>query len=99
MIVYIWAKRNEDTLMNLLGIFTFNAPYLPWVLMGLSLLLHPDPRAGQFWGPILSDLLGITVGHLYYYFHDVFPRPTPNKRRFNPLATPRILYDSKHCDN
>jgi hypothetical protein len=43
---------------SLLGLVTFNAPYLPWVLLGFSALLGHD---------VTSDLLGIAVGHAYYY--------------------------------
>ena len=42
----------------------FSAPYLPWVLLAFSLLLGHD---------IHSDALGIAVGHLYFFFEDVWP--------------------------
>jgi Der1-like family len=40
--------------MSFLGIFTFTAPYLPWVLLGFSVLLRGSP--------IMDDLLGIGAG-------------------------------------
>ncbi len=43
---------------SLLALLTFNAPYLPWVLLGFSTLLGHD---------VSSDLLGIAVGHVYYF--------------------------------
>lgn len=39
MLVYIWARRNPLVRMNFFGLFNFQAPYLPWVLLGFSLLL------------------------------------------------------------
>ena len=46
-------------LCSLLGLLAFSAPYLPWVLLGFSTLLGHD---------VSSDLLGIAVGHVYYFF-------------------------------
>ncbi|KAM4746232.1 derlin-2-like isoform 8-T8 [Anableps anableps] len=79
MLVYIWSKRNPLVRMNFLGLFTFQAPFLPWVLMGCSLLLG---------NPITVDLLGISVGHLYYFLEDVFPN-RPGGRKL--LTTPELL--------
>lgn len=49
---------------SLLGLLAFTAPYLPWALLGFSLLLGHD---------ITSDVLGIAVGHVYYFAADVYP--------------------------
>ncbi|XP_045391047.1 derlin-3 isoform X4 [Lemur catta] len=55
------------------------APFLPWALMGFSLLLGNS---------ILVDLLGIAVGHTYYFLEDVFPKQPGGKRL---LLTPGFL--------
>lgn len=55
------------------------APYLPWVLVAFSVLLGNS---------VLVDILGIAIGHLYFFLEDVFPNQ-PGGRRL--LATPRIL--------
>lgn len=67
MMVYIWARdaENLNVRMSLLGLFPFNAPYLPWVLLLFSLFLG---------NPIETDLLGIIVGHIYYFFDVVYPQ-------------------------
>jgi len=65
--------------MSFLQLFNFNAPYLPWVILGIELLL------GQSWS--LFDLMGIAVGHVYYFLDDVYPRITG--RRW--LKTPQFL--------
>mmetsp|Transcript_19453 Transcript_19453/g.29530 ORF Transcript_19453/g.29530 Transcript_19453/m.29530 type:complete len:240 (-) Transcript_19453:1527-2246(-) len=80
MMVYVWGRRNEDTKMSFLGFLTFNAPYLPWVILGFSLLM------GQ---SITRDLIGIFVGHVYYFLEFVYPvtaeiRDLPIKRIMEP---------------
>jgi hypothetical protein len=80
MIVYVWARRNPQVLMNFLGVFNFTAPFMPWVLLGFSLLL-----SGQL--PV-ADLIGIGAGHAYYYLMDVYPILYGGRR---PLRTPTFL--------
>lgn len=54
-LVYIWSRRNPETRLSFLGLLVFTAPYLPWVLMAFSLVLH---------GTIPKDeICGIIVGH------------------------------------
>lgn len=67
MMVYLWARDGENlnVRMSLLGLFPFNAPYLPWVLLLFSLFLG---------NPIETDLLGIIVGHIYYFLDVVYPQ-------------------------
>lgn len=79
MVVYVWARRNQFVRLSLFGLFTFTAPYLPWVLVGLDMLLGASP---------VKDLLGIFAGHIYYFFEDVYPRMNNG---FKLLATPSLL--------
>ncbi len=79
MLVYIWARRNPFVRMSFFGLLTFQAPYLPWVLLGFSLLLGNS---------VSVDLLGMAVGHIYYFLEDVFPNQ-PNGWRI--LQTPMAL--------
>mmetsp|Transcript_30034 Transcript_30034/g.39515 ORF Transcript_30034/g.39515 Transcript_30034/m.39515 type:complete len:251 (+) Transcript_30034:96-848(+) len=64
MMVYVWGRRNEHVRMNFLGMIPFTAPYLPWVLLAFSVLLGNPP---------IIDIIGIVVGHLYFFFEYVFP--------------------------
>ncbi|KAI9092867.1 Derlin [Phlyctochytrium arcticum] len=66
MLVYLWSRRNGFIRMNFLGVFTFNAPYLPWVLLGFTVFLN------NRWP--MEDLTGLIVGHVYYFLDDVYPR-------------------------
>ncbi|XP_074777149.1 derlin-3 isoform X1 [Athene noctua] len=79
MLVYVWSRRNPYIRMNFFGLLNFQAPFLPWVLMGFSLLLGNS---------IIIDLLGIAVGHIYYFLEDVFPNQRGGKKL---LLTPGFL--------
>lgn len=79
MLVYVWSKRNRDVQMRLLEVLDFTAPYLPWVLLGFSLLLHNNP---------VVDLMGIGAGHIYFFLEDVYPQ-LENGRKV--LVTPRFI--------
>eukprot|EP00587_Corethron_hystrix_P016191 CAMPEP_0113299072 /NCGR_PEP_ID=MMETSP0010_2-20120614/1253_1 /TAXON_ID=216773 ORGANISM="Corethron hystrix, Strain 308" /NCGR_SAMPLE_ID=MMETSP0010_2 /ASSEMBLY_ACC=CAM_ASM_000155 /LENGTH=89 /DNA_ID=CAMNT_0000152233 /DNA_START=294 /DNA_END=560 /DNA_ORIENTATION=- /assembly_acc=CAM_ASM_000155 len=64
MMIYVWGRRNEDIRMSFLGLFPFTAPYLPWVMLGFSVLLG---------NPAMIDIIGICVGHLYFFLRFVYP--------------------------
>lgn len=64
MLVYLWSRRNPGMQIALLGLVHFSAPWLPWALLGFSLLLGHD---------VTSDALGIAVGHAYFFLEDVWP--------------------------
>ena len=54
-LVYIWSRRHPDTMLSFLGMFTFRAPWLPFVMIGLSVVFHGHwPK---------DELFGIAVGH------------------------------------
>jgi Derlin-2/3 len=78
-VTYLWARRNETIRVSFLGLFSINAPYLPWTLIGFNLILNSTIP----WG----DVLGFIVGHLYYYLEDVYPR-LPSSNSYRPLKTP-----------
>jgi Derlin-2/3 len=65
--VYVWGRRNQYVNMSFLGLFSFTAPYLPWVLLIFSVMLGSSP---------VVDLLGMAAGHVYYFFEDVYPTMT-----------------------
>jgi len=54
-LVYIWGRRNPDVRLSFLGLLTFKAPWLPWVLIAFNVVLHGHwPK---------DELCGIAVGH------------------------------------
>eukprot|EP01114_Cavostelium_apophysatum_P015820 TRINITY_DN4394_c0_g1_i1.p1 TRINITY_DN4394_c0_g1~~TRINITY_DN4394_c0_g1_i1.p1 ORF type:complete len:244 (-),score=21.19 TRINITY_DN4394_c0_g1_i1:89-820(-) len=78
VVVYVWSRRNPHVQLSFLGLFNFNAPYLPWVIIGFALLLNHSPTA---------DILGVIVGHIYYFLEDVYPQTTGRRL----LKTPGFL--------
>lgn len=79
MLVYVWSRRNPFIRMNFFGLLNFQAPYLPWVLLGFSVLLG---------NTVWVDLMGMAVGHTYYVMEDVFPNQRGGIRI---LKTPQFL--------
>ena len=103
-LVYIWSRRNPDTNLSFLGLLVFAAPYLPWVLMGFSLILH---------GVIPKDeIMGVIVGHgqssmihlhfvrysylvVWYFFNDVYPPLHDGYRPFDPPRWWRRIFEGR----
>lgn len=87
MMVYLWARDpdNYHIRMSFFGVLQFNAPYLPWVLLLFSLILG---------NPIEMDLLGILVGHSYYFLDYVYPQVAAIRgwSLKKILVTPSILH-------
>jgi len=79
MLVYVWSRRNPFVRMNLFGVLNFSAPYLPWVLLGFSVILG---------NTISIDLMGMAVGHIYYFLEDVFPN---QRGGMKVIKTPRFI--------
>lgn len=83
--VYVWGRRNEHVRLTFLNLFPFTAPYLPWVLLTFSVVLG---------NPATIDIIGIVVGHTYYFLEFIFPvvaeaRGWPIKKL---LHTPALLH-------
>jgi Derlin-2/3 len=78
MMVYVWGRRNNHVNMSFLGLFSFTAPYLPWVLLVFSSALGSSPT---------TDLLGVAAGHAFYFLNDVYPTMTDRR----VIWTPRIV--------
>ncbi|MQM02506.1 hypothetical protein Taro_035276 [Colocasia esculenta] len=77
-LVYVWSKQNPFIPMSFLGLFTFTAAYLPWVLLVFSILVGANAWV---------DLLGMIAGHAYYFLEYVYPRMTGRR----PLKTPSFI--------
>lgn len=87
-LVYIWSRRNPDTRLSFLGLLVFSAPYLPWVLMAFSLTLH---------GTVPKDeLMGVVIGHIWYFFTDVYPPLHGGSRPLDPPMWWRRIFGMSH---
>ncbi|KAK4953451.1 hypothetical protein LTR66_007364 [Elasticomyces elasticus] len=77
-LVYIWSRRNPDVRLSFLGLLVFRAPWLPWVLIAFSLVLHGHTPK--------DEIAGVVVGHIWYFFSDIYPSTHHGRR---PLEPPR----------
>ncbi|XP_056677137.1 derlin-3 isoform X2 [Monodelphis domestica] len=89
MLVYVWSRRNPSLRMNFFGLLNLQAPFLPWVLLAFSLLLGNS---------ILVDLLGIAVGHIYYFLEDVFPYQPGGKKLLLTPGFLKLIFDPREED-
>lgn len=75
-LVYIWSRRNPEVRLSLMGLMVFSAPWLPWVLMGFNVVMHGSvPR---------DEILGVVVGHTWYFLADVWPGLYVGQRPMEP---------------
>ncbi|CAO1623201.1 unnamed protein product [Parajaminaea phylloscopi] len=68
VLVYIWSRRNRHIRLSLFGLLVITAPYLPLALVAFSWVLSGSAQA------VKGDLLGLAIGHLFYFFDDVWPK-------------------------
>lgn len=79
-VLYIWCQFNKDQIVQFWFGTQFKAMYLPWVLVLFNMII-----AGGGW----NELLGILVGHIYFFLMFKYPQDFGG-RRF--ISTPQILY-------
>eukprot|EP01034_Spumella_vulgaris_P021847 gene21847-27918_t len=58
-LVYIWSRVFEGTDVDVMGLITLKSEMIPWFFCLQSLVLEREVP--------IPDLIGIAVGHLYYY--------------------------------
>mmetsp|Transcript_12635 Transcript_12635/g.22513 ORF Transcript_12635/g.22513 Transcript_12635/m.22513 type:complete len:243 (-) Transcript_12635:686-1414(-) len=76
-VLYLWSKRNPDAPTSIWG-FRIKGAQLPWAFIALNVLIGGSP---------MMDLIGVFVGHLYYFLAEVMP--LSNNRQI--LTTPEWL--------
>ncbi|KAL0219105.1 hypothetical protein P9112_004758 [Eukaryota sp. TZLM1-RC] len=76
-LLYIWARRNPYARVNFLFI-PMPAPYLPYVMVLVNFAMG---------NKILPIIIGLVVGHIYWYFADVLPLQTGRQY----LHTPNVI--------
>lgn len=79
--VYIWSKANHKQIVNLFGFIMIRAGYLPYFFFFWSLLLR---------GSLFFDVLGLMIGHVFYYLYFVVPK-LPFTRGKNVLEAPKFV--------
>ncbi|UYV67712.1 DERL1 [Cordylochernes scorpioides] len=94
-VLYVWCQLNRDVVVSFWFGTRFKAMYLPWVLLGFNVILG---GGGMF------ELLGILVGHLYYFLAIRYPQdhhcapliqtPAILEQYFPPIAHPSGYFGS-----
>jgi len=79
-VLYIWCQLNRDTIVQFWFGTQFKAMYLPWILLAFNLII----RGGGF-----TELLGIIVGHLYFFLMFKYPQDFGGRTL---ISTPSIMY-------
>ncbi|XP_020595105.1 derlin-1 [Phalaenopsis equestris] len=79
MLLYIWSREFPNAQVNIYGLVTLKAFYLPWAMLALDVLFGASP---------LPDLMGIIAGHLYYFLTVLHPLAGGK----NILKTPMWLH-------
>nr|DAD48888.1 TPA_asm: hypothetical protein HUJ06_018825 [Nelumbo nucifera] len=64
MLLYVWSREFPNAQINIYGLVTLKAFYLPWTMLALDVI---------FGSPLMPDLLGIIAGHLYYFITVLHP--------------------------
>jgi derlin-1 len=64
-VLYIWCQLNKEVIVTFWFGSRFKAMYLPWVLLAFNMLMSQGS---------LASILGIVVGHLYYFLKYVYPQ-------------------------
>ncbi|MCO5562694.1 hypothetical protein L7F22_016324 [Adiantum nelumboides] len=65
MLLYLWSREYANARVNIMGLFSVQGFYLPWVMLLLNVI---------FGSPLVTDLMGIVVGHVYYFLTVLHPR-------------------------
>lgn len=78
--LYVWCQINRDQIVSFWFGTRFKAAYLPWVLFAFNFIIR---------GSGMSELLGIFVGHLYFFLKFKYPQDFGGR---SLLETPQFLY-------
>lgn len=79
-VLYVWCQLNKDMIVSFWFGTRFKAVYLPWVLLAFNMIVG----GGGF-----AELLGIIVGHLYFFLMFKYPQDFGGVRLLN---CPQFLY-------
>ncbi len=77
VVMYAWSRREPDTPMNIYG-FIVKGLHLPWAFMAIHVLMGASP---------IPDLIGIAIGHTYYFLVSEMP----SRFGIKILSTPHFL--------
>ncbi|XP_050254434.1 derlin-1-like isoform X1 [Quercus robur] len=64
MLVYVWSREFPNARISIYGLVSMKGFYLPYVMLAVDLLLG---------NPLKPGILGMVVGHLYYFLTVLHP--------------------------
>jgi Derlin-2/3 len=76
-LVYVWSRHYPDQRVSLFGMVQLRSFYLPFAFLALTVIQGGSP---------VADLLGIAVGHAWFFGTELYPRANAGRRL---LPTPR----------
>lgn len=82
MLLYVWSREFPNANINIYGLFTLKAFYLPWAMLALDVI---------FGSPIWPDLVGIVAGHLYFFLTVLHPLASGKNILKTPAWVHRIV--------
>ncbi|XP_074589257.1 derlin-1 [Curcuma longa] len=82
MLLYVWSREFRTAQINMYGLVSLQAFYLPWAMLMLDVI---------FGSPLIPDLLGIIAGHAYYFLTVLHPLATGRNLLKTPLWVHRLV--------
>lgn len=76
VLVYVWSRNFPDQVVNLFGLVKLQSFYVPFAFVGIDILVGKDPVTG---------IVGILVGHMYYFAYDLYPKATGRELLKTPV--------------
>ncbi|VDN41781.1 unnamed protein product [Dibothriocephalus latus] len=64
-VMYVWCQMNREAVVQFWFGTQFKAIYFPWALVVFNIIIR---------GSALMELVGIFVGHVYYFFAHQYPQ-------------------------
>eukprot|EP01095_Lingulamoeba_sp_RSL-Kostka_P018198 TRINITY_DN987_c0_g3_i1.p1 TRINITY_DN987_c0_g3~~TRINITY_DN987_c0_g3_i1.p1 ORF type:complete len:238 (+),score=49.49 TRINITY_DN987_c0_g3_i1:30-743(+) len=80
MMVYYWSRKTSQTVVQMMFRIEVKPIYFPWGLVAIRFLLGGVP---------ILEIMGIFVGHLYFFLKDVVPYVYDK----NLIKTPSFIYN------
>jgi Derlin-2/3 len=84
MLIYVWSRNYPTGNVSIWGMLNIQAFYLPFALAALDLMMGGNWKA---------DVLGILVGHLYYFLKVLHPSTGGSQMLETPAFVKRWVHD------
>ncbi|KAJ2077372.1 hypothetical protein H4R24_005176 [Coemansia sp. RSA 988] len=88
-LTYMWSRHYSYLFINIMGLFTTSAAYLPWILIAFSSLIENRWPTG--------DLVAIGIGHVFWFLSEEWPQRAESGG-IRLLRAPRFLCRVFHQD-